>query len=339
MDVPFSILDLCSIPEGGTAADALHNSTRLAKHAESLGFRRFWLAEHHNMRGIASAATSVVIGHVASQTSTIRVGSGGIMLPNHAPLAIAEQFGTLASLYPGRIDLGLGRAPGSDRVTAHAMRRDNNEAAERFPQDVRELQRYFEAYDPSRPVHAVPGEGLDVPIWILGSSLFGANLAAAFGLPFAFAAHFAPDDLDQAAHIYRHNFKPSPQLSEPYFMVAVNAIVAETDAEARRLFSSQQQAFINLRRGKPGKVPPPVDDINAICSPAERAMLDHALAVSFIGDRQTVKSKLQAFNDSLKPNEIIVAGHFYDIEARLRSLELLVTSSQGAVPLKTPLYA
>jgi luciferase family oxidoreductase group 1 len=331
VDIPFSILDLCSIPEGGSAGDALRNSARLARHAESLGFKRFWLAEHHNMRGIASAATSVVIGHVAAQTSTIRIGSGGVMLPNHSPLVIAEQFGTLAARYPGRIDLGLGRAPGSDRVTARALRRDKIDDADQFPQDVLELQRYFEPFDPKRNVHAVPGEGLDVPMWILGSSLYGANLAAAFGLPFAFASHFAPDDLHQAAHLYRRNFKASASLAEPYLMVAINAVVAESDQEARRLFSSQQQAFLNLRRGNPGKVPPPVDDIDAICSPMERAMIDHSLSVSFIGTSASVSHQLLHFIDIIRPDEIIVAGHFFDIEARLHSLELL----QSAIRLVT----
>ena len=247
--IPFSILDLAPIPAGSTAGDALRNSLGLAQHAERLGFKRYWLAEHHNMPGIASAATSIVIGHIAQGTSTIRVGSGGIMLPNHSPLIIAEQFGTLATLFPGRIDLGLGRAPGSDQLTARAMRRDLAMSAESFPQDVLELQSYFEDTVPGQPIRAVPGEGLRVPLYILGSSLFGAQLAAALGLPFAFASHFAPDALMQALAIYREQFEPSATLDAPHAMVAVNIIAADTDAEARRQFTSMQQSFVNLRRG------------------------------------------------------------------------------------------
>jgi luciferase family oxidoreductase group 1 len=261
--IPFSVLDLSPVIQGGTPADAFRNTLDLAQHAEKWGYHRYWLAEHHNMPGIASAATSIVIAYVAAGTSTIRVGSGGIMLPNHAPLVIAEQFGTLASLYPGRIDLGLGRAPGTDMAATYALRRDSTAAGDQFPRDVQELMFYFQAAAPDQKVRAVPGAGLDVPIWLLGSSLFSAQLAALLGLPFAFASHFAPDDLHQALQVYRELFKPSRQLDHPNAMVAANVIVAATDAEARRHFTSVQQSFINLRRGKPGQLPPPIDDINA----------------------------------------------------------------------------
>ena len=256
---PISILDLSPIVQGGTAADALHNSLDLARHAERWGYRRYWLAEHHNMPGIASAATAVAIGYVAAGTKTIRVGSGGVMLPNHAPLVIAEQFGTLESLFPGRIDLGLGRAPGTDQLTALALRRGELNSAETFPQDVAELQGYFRAVRPGQGVQAVPGGGLSVPIWLLGSSLFSARLAASLGLPFAFASHFAPDYLGQALELYRNEFRPSAQMARPYAMAAVAVYAAETDEAAARLFTSLQQSFVNLRRGTPGRLPPPVD--------------------------------------------------------------------------------
>jgi luciferase family oxidoreductase group 1 len=280
--IPLSILDLSPIPQGASAAEALRNTLALAQHAEALGFKRFWLAEHHNMPGIASAATALVIGHVAGGTKTIRVGSGGIMLPNHSPLVIAEQFGTLASLYPGRIDLGLGRAPGTDMLTARALRRDIATSAEQFPQDVQELQSYFEPTAPGQRIRAVPGAGLDMPIWLLGSSLFSAQLAAMLGLPFAFASHFAPDDMMQALQIYRSRFAPSKQLERPYAMLGVNVVGADSDKEARRQFTSQQQSFINLRRGTPGQVPPPIDDIEAYWSPAEKVMASHMLTVTAV---------------------------------------------------------
>src|SRR3954471_3582397 len=259
-----SVLDLAPIREGATAADAFRNSLDLARHAERWGYRRFWLAEHHNIPGIASAATAVVIGHVAGGTSRIRVGAGGVMLPNHAPLVIAEQFGTLASLYPGRIDLGLGRAPGGDRQTTHALRRNLDGTEDDFPRDVAELQSYFRPARPGQAVRAIPGEGLDVPIWLLGSSDFSARLAAELGLPFAFASHFAPDYLLPALELYRENFKPSERLAEPYAMVGVNVIAGDTDAQARRLFTSLQQQFLNMVRGKPGQLPPPVDDMDGL---------------------------------------------------------------------------
>ena len=320
--IPFSILDLAPIPAGYAAGDALRNSLALAQQAERLRFKRYWLAEHHNMPGIASAATSVVIGHIAQGTSTIRVGSGGIMLPNHSPLIIAEQFGTLATLFPGRIDLGLGRAPGSDQVTARAMRRDLAMSAERFSQDVLELQSYFEDTIPGQQIRAVPGEGLRVPLYILGSSLFGAQLAAALGLPFAFASHFAPDALMQALAIYREQFEPSASLAAPYAMVAVNIIAADTDAEARRQFTSMQQSFVNLRRGQPGKVPAPIDDMNAFWTPFERVQVEHSLACSFVGNADTVEATLAPFLERTKPDELIVAAHFHDHSARMRSVEI-----------------
>lgn len=321
--IPFSILDLSPIPKGGTAADALRNTLALAQHAESLGYLRYWLAEHHNMPGIASAATALVIGHVAGGTKTIRVGSGGIMLPNHSPLVIAEQFGTLASLYPGRIDLGLGRAPGTDMMTAQALRRDVAMSAERFPQDVLELQSYFAAPEPRQRIRAVPGAGVDVPIWLLGSSLFSAQLAARLGLPFAFASHFAPDDMMQALEIYRGGFEPSAQLDHPYAMLGANVLAAESDKEARRQFTSQQQSFINLRRGMPGQVPPPIDDIDAYWSPAEKAMVERSLACSFVGAAQTVERELGAFLQATQPDELMITAHIHDQAARLRSIEIV----------------
>ena len=321
--IPFSILDLSPIPKGASAAVALRNTLELAQHAEGLGYKRYWLAEHHNMPGIASAATAIVIGHVAGGTKTIRVGSGGIMLPNHSPLVIAEQFGTLASLYPGRIDLGLGRAPGTDMMTARALRRDMEDSAEQFPQDVQELQNYFADVEPGQRIRAVPGTGLDVPIWLLGSSLFSAQLAAMLGLPFAFASHFAPDLMRQALDIYRSRFEPSKHLDRPYAMLGANVLAADTDAQARRQFTSQQQSFINLRRGTPGQVPPPIDDIGAYWSPAEKAMVERSLAVSFVGSADTIVGGLVPFIESLQPDELMITAHIYDQAARLRSIDLI----------------
>jgi len=321
--IPFSILDLSPIPRGATASEALRNTLALAQRAESLGYERYWLAEHHNMPGIASAATAIVIGYVAGGTRTIRVGSGGIMLPNHSPLVVAEHFGTLASLYPGRIDLGLGRAPGTDMLTAQALRRTMEDSAEQFPQDVLELQNYFAAAQPGQHVRAVPGAGLEVPIWLLGSSLFSAQLAAMLGLPFAFASHFAPDLMRQALEIYRSRFQPSKQLDRPYAMLGANVLAADTDAEARRQFTSQQQSFINLRRGSPGQVPPPIDDIDSYWSPAEKAMVERSLAVSFVGSPETVRRGLAAFIESTQPDELMITAHVHDQPARLRSIELV----------------
>lgn len=320
--IPFSILDLSPIAQGSTPADALHHSLDLAQHAERWGYQRYWLAEHHNMTGIASAATAVVIGYVAGGTKTIRVGSGGVMLPNHSPLVIAEQFGTLASLYPDRIDLGLGRAPGTDMATARALRRDPEASADHFPQDVQELQSYLEPLHAGQKIQAVPGTGLRVPIWLLGSSLFSAQLAALLGLPFAFASHFAPADLMQALALYRHKFKPSRQLEQPHAMIGVNVFAADTDREAQRQFTSVQQAFINLRRGTPGPVPAPIDDITAYAAEFELAQIGHALAYSAVGSAQTVERELRAIIEAVQPDELMLTGHFYDHSARLRSFEI-----------------
>jgi luciferase family oxidoreductase group 1 len=330
--IPFSILDLSPIPEGATAGDALRNTQDLARHAEALGFRRFWLAEHHNMTGIASAATAVAIGYVAGGTTSIRVGSGGVMLPNHSPLVVAEQFGTLASLYPDRIDLGLGRAPGTDPLTTQALRRDPVRSAETFPQDVQELQGYFEPATPGQKIRAVPGVGLRVPLWLLGSSLFSANLAAALGLPFAFACHFAPDDLSGALEVYRTRFEPSAQLGEPYAMLAVNVCAADSDAAARRLFTSQQQAWANLRRGRPGPLPPPIDDIEAYWTPLEQEWAQHAMQYSFVGSAETVRRGLLAFIDAHRPDELMITAHLFDQTARRRSIEIAsqVREERGA---------
>jgi luciferase family oxidoreductase group 1 len=319
---PLSVLDLAFVVEGATAAIALRNSLDLAQHVEQWGYRRFWLAEHHNMVGIASAATAVVIGYVAAGTKTIRVGAGGIMLPNHSPLVIAEQFGTLESLYPGRIDLGLGRAPGTDQRTLIALRRDAM-SAETFPHDVLELQTYFGPAGPGQPVQAVPGAGLNVPLWILGSSLFGAELAAALGLPYAFASHFAPAALFPALHRYHNAFKPSKQLDRPYAVAGVNVFVADTNAEARRLFTSAQQAFVNVVRGRRGRLPPPIDDIDAYWTPDEKALVSAMLERSFVGSRETVRAGLEEFSKQTAVDELIVAAAIYDHIARLRSYEIL----------------
>lgn len=321
--IPFSVLDLSPIVEGSSAAQAFRNTLDLARHAERWGYHRYWLAEHHNMPGIASAATAVVIGHVAGGTKTIRVGSGGVMLPNHSPLVIAEQFGTLESLYPGRIDLGLGRAPGTDARTAMALRRNLATADDSFPHDVRELQAYFAAVRPGQAVRAVPGAGLAVPIWLLGSSLFSAQLAAELGLPFAFASHFAPDYLMPALDIYRREFRPSEALATPYAMVGVSVFAADTDVQARRLLSSTQQQFVNLRRGSPGPLPPPVDTMDDRWSPLERAGVEHALAYSAVGSVETVRRKLAALVNLTKADELIMTSQIYDHAARLRSFEIV----------------
>ncbi|MDR3510774.1 MAG: LLM class flavin-dependent oxidoreductase [Caulobacteraceae bacterium] len=317
-----SVLDLSPIVQGGDAGQALHNSLDLARNAERLGYRRFWVAEHHNMPGVASAATAVVIGYVAGGTSTIRVGAGGIMLPNHAPLMVAEQFGTLATLYPGRIDLGLGRAPGTDQMTAHALRRNLAADVDAFPQDVVELMRYLAPAQPGQAVRAVPGQGTEVPIWILGSSLFGAQLAALLGLPFAFASHFAPAELDRALALYRERFRPSQHLERPYVMAGLNVSAADTDAEARRLFSSVQQAFVNLRTGRPGPLPPPVDDMDSRLDPMARTMLDQALSCAVVGSAETVRNGLSAFIARTGADELMVTAQIFDHAARVRSFEI-----------------
>lgn len=320
---PLSVLDLCPIVRGSTPTQALRNAADLAQHAERLGYLRYWLAEHHNMVGIASAATAVVIAHVAQHTRTIRVGSGGVMLPNHSPLVIAEQFGTLGALFPGRIDLGLGRAPGSDQATARALRRDNIGSADHFPQDVAELQYYFEPVSPGQAVQAVPGAGMRVPLWILGSSLFGAQLAAIMGLPFAFASHFAPDNLLGALEIYRAHFRPSKQLEKPYAMVGINAVAAETDAEAARLFTTVQQGFLNLRRGRTGQMNPPVDSMQDLWTPMEEAGVQHMLRYSAVGSPARIAETLRIMQAETQADEFIVSAPIFDHGARVRSFELL----------------
>ncbi|WP_375461887.1 LLM class flavin-dependent oxidoreductase [uncultured Enterovirga sp.] len=327
----FSILDLAPVPQGSTPGDALRNSLDLARHAEGWGYQRYWVAEHHNMIGIASAATSVVVGYLAAGTRTIRVGSGGIMLPNHSPLVIAEQFGTLEALYPGRIDLGLGRAPGTDGRTQRALRRDP-EAADTFPQDVLELQALLGPVGPGQTVQAVPGGGSNVPLWILGSSLFGAQLAAMLGLPYAFASHFAPEALLQALQVYRERFEPSAQLGRPHAMVGANVIAADTDAEARRLFTSAQQSFTNLFRGTRGKLLPPIDDIETYWSPREKAQASGMLARSFVGSPETVRRGLLAFIAETGADEIMVASAIHDHSARLRSYEILADVARDLGP-------
>lgn len=317
----FSLLDLSPIPEGGTAADALSNTIDLARHAEASGYHRYWLAEHHNMPGIASAATAVVIGTVASATKTIRVGAGGIMLPNHAPLVIAEQFGTLATLYPGRVDLGLGRAPGTDGVTAHALRR-NMKANENFPQDVTELLGYFDDASGEAQIRAIPGQGTHVPVWILGSSLYGAQLAAYLGLPYAFASHFAPAMLEDAIATYRSTFRPSQWLAKPYFMLAAGVCAAATDDEASYLRSSQMLAFARLRSGRPGKLPHPVSDLSAEISAPVLAQVKQALSCSATGGPETVRRELAILIERYQPEEVMVTGMIHDHAARLKSFAI-----------------
>ena len=320
--IPLSVLDLAPIIAGGDAALALKNSLDLARHAERLGYRRFWLAEHHNLPGIASAATAVAIAHVAAGTSTIRVGAGGIMLPNHAPLVIAEQFGTLASLHPGRIDLAVGRAPGTDQLTARALRR-GLQAAEDYPRDVMELMHYLGPAEPGQQVRAVPGAGTKVPVWILGSSTYGAQFAAALGLPYGFASHFAPAELDHALAIYRARYKPSEENPQSYAMVGTSVIAAPTDEEARYLFSSQQQAFVNLRTGNPGPLPPPVEGYESSLDPRAKLILDQALSCAIVGSPETVKRGLKAFADRTGADEIIATANIYDHAARIRSFEIV----------------
>jgi luciferase family oxidoreductase group 1 len=327
--IPFSVLDLSPIVTGGSATDAFRNTLALAQHAEKLGYKRFWLAEHHNNPGIASAATAVVIGHVAGGTKTIRVGSGGVMLPNHSPLVIAEQFGTLAALYPDRIDLGLGRAPGTDQLTARALRRDHQTNADTFPQDVQELQAYFEPVQPGQKIRAVPGAGLRVPLWLLGSSLFGAQLAAMLGLPFAFASHFAPDMLMQALEIYRSRFEPSRQLAKPYAMVLANVVAAETDDGARYQFTSIQQAMANLLRGSPGPMPAPIDDIESYWSPAEKVGAQRMLKYAIAGSAATVEAGLARFIAQTQADELMITTHIHDPAIGRRSLEIVAQTRLG----------
>jgi luciferase family oxidoreductase group 1 len=319
--IPFSVLDLAPIAEGSTPAQSFRNTLDLAQHAERWGYKRFWLAEHHGMPGIASAATAVLIAHVAGGTARIRVGAGGIMLPNHSPLVIAEQFGTLESLFPGRIDLGLGRAPGSDHTTARALRRTLSSDADEFPQDVLELMDYF-SEQPKRQVMAVPGAGLKVPLWILGSSLFGAQLAAALGLPFAFASHFAPQMMMQALEIYRSTFRPSAQLDQPYAMLGFNVFAADTDEEAQILATSMQQAFVNLRSGRPSRLQPPQAGYMERIGPQERAMLEQVLSCTAIGAPGTVARRLEEFIARTGADELMITSQVFEHSARLHSYEI-----------------
>lgn len=324
-----SVLDLSPVTEGSTAGQSLRNTLDLARHAEKLGFHRYWLAEHHNMAGIASAATSVVIAHVAAGTSTIRVGAGGIMLPNHAPLIIAEQFGTLAALHPGRIDLGIGRAPGTDMLTARALRRNLEAGVDNFPQDVVELMGYFEPATPEQRIRAVPGEGEQVEVWVLGSSLYGAQLAAMLGLPYAFASHFAPAELDHALEIYRSRFQPSERLAKPYVMAGINVVAADSDAEAKQLFTSVQQAFVNLRSGRPGKLPAPVEGYERELDPVARQMLSQTLACAVVGSPEAVQRGVEAFVARTGADELMVTAQVYDHTARKRSYEILAEVGAG----------
>jgi luciferase family oxidoreductase group 1 len=324
-DIPYSVLDLSPVIEGGTPSDSLRNTLDLAQHVEKWGYNRYWLAEHHNMAGIASSATSVVIGHVAAGTSTLRVGSGGIMLPNHAPLVIAEQFGTLESLFPGRIDLGLGRAPGTDQLTAQALRRDRRSDGQDFPEQLAELRAYFNPSLASGKsyVRAIPGEGLNVPIWLLGSSGFSAQLAGQLGLPFSFASHFSPEYTKPALELYRSSFRPSAVLDKPYAMVGVNVIAADTDEEAAWLSTSMQQQFLFLLRNTPGKLQPPVENMDTLSTGYEKSLLAQRLGSSIIGSAETVKQKLQGFLDETQADEMIVNAQIFDHQARLRSYEIL----------------
>jgi luciferase family oxidoreductase group 1 len=321
--IPLSVLDLAPILEGQSIALSFENTLDLARHAERLNYKRFWLAEHHNIPSIASAATSVVIGYVAGGTKTIRVGSGGIMLPNHSPIVIAEQFGTLETLYPGRIDLGLGRAPGTDQRTARALRRDLGNSDETFPRDVMELQSYLAPAAPGQAIRAIPGAGTNVPIWLLGSSLFSAQLAAALGLPFSFASHFAPELLLQALHIYRSTFAPSAQLQAPYAMPAITIVAAETNEEAARLFTSHQQSFVNLRRGRPSPMPPPRETMEGYWTPMEREMVESTMRYAIVGDAEYVRRRLADFIELTGADEVIVMGQTYERAARLRSYEIV----------------
>jgi luciferase family oxidoreductase group 1 len=327
-DIPVSVLDLVPILEGKTAADSFRTSLDLARHVEQWGYKRYWLAEHHNMAGIASSATAVLIGHIAGGTSTIRVGSGGIMLPNHAPLVIAEQFGTLESLYPGRIDLGLGRAPGSDQVTAMALRRDLRGTVEDFPQHVQEIQSYFAPAVPGTKVRAVPGEGLKVPVWLLGSSTYGAQLAAFLGVPYAFASHFAPASLHSALQLYRESFRPSESLPEPYAMACINVIAAETDEEAHWLATSLYNSFLNVIRGTAFPLRAPVDNMDEFWNEAEELAVRSMLRYSFIGSAATIEKKLDTFLQVTAVDELMITTHVFDHAARLRSYEIISNLKQ-----------
>lgn len=327
--IPFSVLDLATVIAGKTPADTFKNSLNLAQHAEEWGYNRYWLAEHHNMISVASSATSVVIGHIAAGTKSIRVGSGGIMLPNHSPLVIAEQFGTLESLFPGRIDLGLGRAPGTDQLTAMAIRGERMNAANSFPQDVLKLQAYFSAENSTSSVRAIPGEGLDIPIWILGSSTDSARLAAALGLPYAFASHFAPAQFLTAINIYRQNFKPSEHLKEPYVLACVNVVAAETDAEANKLVTSLYQLFRGIVTGKRSLLQPPVETMDGIWTEYEEEQAGQMLACTFTGNKETLSQDLQQFLDQTQVDELMATSHIFDHQARLRSYQILSEVFKG----------
>lgn len=329
-EIPLSVLDLAPVVEGGTIADTFRNTLEFARHSERLGFNRYWLAEHHNMPGIASAATAVLIGYVAGGTSKIRVGSGGVMLPNHAPMVIAEQFGTLETLYPGRIDLGLGRAPGSDRVTAHALRRTLHSDGDDFPELLEELRFFFQEPQAGQKVQAVPGGGTNIPIWLLGSSGFSAQLAGQLGLRFSFAAHFSPEFTLPALKLYRDNFRPSETLSEPYAMVALNVFAADTDKEAERIATSQHQAFLSMIRRKSGRIKPPVDDMDAIWTPEEKALVQSRLGGSVIGNAATVRKGLEDFVERTQADELMISGMFYEQSDRLRSFEI-IAGLQGRI--------
>ncbi|MCC3157846.1 LLM class flavin-dependent oxidoreductase [Hymenobacter sp. 15J16-1T3B] len=330
-ELPLSILELAAIREGHTPTDTFQHSLTLAQHAEQWGYHRFWLAEHHNMASIASSATAVLIGHIAGGTSTIRVGSGGIMLPNHAPLIVAEQFGTLASLYPGRIDLGLGRAPGTDQMTAHALRRDLQGSVNDFPQNVQELLTYLSAENRGSRVRAIPGEGLDIPVWLLGSSTFSAQLAAYLGLPFAFASHFAPSQLQAALHLYRENFRPSEYLAEPYAAACVNVIAADTNEQAERLATSFYQLATNIVRGTSRPLQPPVESMAGLWSDMEEESVRMMMAYAFIGSQAKVRKQVEQFVQVTGVNELLVVSHVYDPAARLRSYELLMQALRQPV--------
>ena len=334
--VPYSLLDLAPIPTGATAAGAFRNSLDLARHAEKWGYHRYWVAEHHGMPGIASAATSVVIGYLAAGTSTIRVGSGGIMLPNHAPLVIAEQFGTLESMYPGRIDLGLGRAPGTDQRTVRALRRDRMSSGDTFPQDLEELMAFFAPAGAGQTVRAVPGAGLNVPIWLLGSSDFSARLAAHLGLPFAFASHFAPEYLLHSIELYRRDFRPSAQLQAPYVMVGVNVFAADTEEEGRRLFTSLQLGFLNLLRSTPSQLPAPIDSMDDVWTDMEQQYIDRNLSISAVGSRESVHRALRQLIESTRPDELMLTAQIYDHTARLRSIQIAaeVLKVSGTEPIR-----
>lgn len=319
--IPFSILDLATVAEGYSIADALANTRKLAVAAEDKGYQRYWLAEHHGMQSVASSATSVLLSHIGAHTKKIRIGSGGVMLPNHSPLVIAEQFGTLAELYPGRVDLGLGRAPGSDMATARALRRNTDAPVDSYPNDITQLQRYLS--DMPQPIQAIPGQSTHVPLWLLGSSLYSAELSAYLGLPYAFASHFAPDDLQQAMAIYRESFRPSNQLEKPYAMACVMAVLADTEDEAARLFTSVQQKFRQMRTGENTPLPAPIDSMEGLWNPAEKMMLDHVLKYAMVGTVDSVRLKLQQFLDRTGIDELVVSIPIHDMTARLHSLELI----------------